>query len=238
MTPLGAGAEGDGRWPELVVFDCDGVLVDSERLAVAVDVVVLERVGWPMSDEEIIERFVGRSHEFMVAEIEAHLGGALRTGWELEFAPLYEEAFRRELRPVPGVVEVIRELVAAGVTTCVASSGSHEKMRATLGMTGLYDTFAGRIFSASEVAHGKPAPDLFLHAAASMKVAPQRCAVIEDSTYGVAAARAAEMAVYAFAGGVTPADRLAGPGTVVFHEMTDLVALLAPTGACAETRSR
>lgn len=237
MSPL-AKAHGRRQWPALVIFDCDGVLVDSERLAVAVDAVVLERVGWPMSEEEIIDRFVGRSHEFMIAEIEAHVGESLKAGWELEFAPLYEATFRRELKPVLGVVDIIRELVAAGVTTCVASSGSQEKMRATLGMTGLYDTFAGRIFSADEVAHGKPAPDLFLHAAASMNVEPDQCAVIEDSTYGVAAARAAGMTVYAFAGGVTPAHRLAGPGTVVFHAMADLVALLAPIGPRSETRAR
>src|SRR5207247_3193044 len=98
--------------------------------------------------------------------------------------------------------------------TCVASSGTHERMRYTLGLTGLYDRFAGRIFSSSEVARGKPAPDIFLYAADRMGVDPASCAVVEDSRYGVEAARAAGMHVFGFAGGLTVAERLRGPSTI------------------------
>jgi beta-phosphoglucomutase-like phosphatase (HAD superfamily) len=99
-------------------------------------------------------------------------------------------------------------------------------MRYTLGKTGLYERFAGRIFSAAEVPRGKPAPDLFLYAAARMGIAPADCAVVEDSAAGVQAARAAGMPVFAYAGGVTPAARLEGPGTIVFRDMRELPGLL------------
>jgi HAD superfamily hydrolase (TIGR01509 family) len=209
---------------ELVIFDCDGVLVDSERLAVRIDVRVLAALGWPLSEREVIDRFLGRSHEFMVAEIQAHLGRRLPVDWEDEFQHLYREAFAAELTPVAGVVEALEQITLA---TCVASSGSHDKMRYTLGLTGLYDRFAGRIFSASEVANGKPAPDLFLHAARRMGVDPAACAVVEDSRYGVEAARAAGMLALGFAGGLTTAERLRGSGTLVFSDMRDLPSLLA-----------
>ncbi len=111
--------------------------------------------------------------------------------------------------------------------TCVASSGTHEKIRSSLGLVGLLERFDGRIFSASDVSRGKPAPDLFLHAAAAMKVAPARCAVVEDSTSGVEAARTAGMRAFGYAGGVTTPDRLRGPGTIVFNDMRELVALLS-----------
>jgi len=208
----------------LVIFDCDGVLVDSERLAVRIDVRVLAALGWPLSEREVIDRFLGRSHEFMVAEIQAHLGRRLPVDWEDEFQHLYREAFAAELTPVAGVVEALEQITLA---TCVASSGSHDKMRYTLGLTGLYDRFAGRIFSASEVANGKPAPDLFLHAARRMGVDPAACAVVEDSRYGVEAARAAGMLALGFAGGLTTVERLRGSGTLVFSDMRDLPSLLA-----------
>ncbi|MFG2824643.1 HAD family hydrolase [Kitasatospora sp. NPDC048365] len=209
---------------DLVVLDCDGVLLDSERLAVRVDAVVLAALGWELSTEEIVERFVGRSHASMVAQIESHLGRSLPAGWEAEFQPLYDEAFATELVPVDGVEAA---LDAIDLPTCVASSSSHERLRATLTRTGLHHRFAGRIFSASEVANGKPAPDLFLHAAAALGVDPARCVVVEDSKYGVAAARAAGMRAFGYAGGLTPADWLAGPDTVVFDSMAELPGLIS-----------
>lgn len=218
MTP------GTRRPIELVIFDCDGVLVDSERLAVRIDVQVLAELGWVLSEREVIERFVGRSDEFVAAEIEAHLGRPLAADWLEKFQPLYREVFAAELTPVDGIVEALDRIT---VPTCVASSGSHEKMRYTLGLTGLWARFAGRIFSASEVARGKPAPDLFLYAAERMGVDPAACAVVEDSRYGVEAARAAGMLALAFAGGVTPVERLRGPGTIVFTNMRQLPGLLA-----------
>lgn len=207
----------------LVIFDCDGVLVDSERLAIQVDVHVLAQLGWDITEAEGIERFVGRSETYITSEIERQLGITLAPDWDAKFTPLYREAFERDLRPVDGVVEA---LDAITWSTCVASSGSHEKMRCTLGLTRLWDRFDGRIYSATEVANGKPAPDLFLHAAERMGFAPTDCIVVEDSTYGVQAALAAGMHVFAYAGGVTSAERLARPGAIVFDDMRALPRLL------------
>lgn len=208
---------------ELVIFDCDGVLVDSERIAVRIDARVLAELGWILTEAEIIERFVGLSDAAMTKAVEAHLGRALPGDWQAAFESFYRDAFAAELTPVDGVVEA---LDAITVPTCVASSGTHEKMRYTLGLTGLYERFAGRIFSVSEVSRGKPAPDLFLHAAKRMGVAPHACAVVEDSRYGVEAARAAGMRAFGYAGGLTPAALLHGPDTVVFTDMRELPRLL------------
>jgi len=207
----------------LVIFDCDGVLVDSERIAVRIDVAVLTELGWPMAEAEVVERFMGRTNEYMASQIEAHLGRPLPANWEEPFQHLYREALEAELKPVPGILEALDGIATA---TCVASSGSHERIRDTLGLTGLYSRFVGRIFSASEVAHGKPAPDLFLHAANRMGVQPADCAVIEDSRYGVEAARAAGMRAFGYAGGLTPRHRLEAPGIAVFEDMRELPRLL------------
>ncbi len=213
---------------ELVIFDCDGVLIDSERLAVKVDVQVLRELGWPLSEEEVIERFVGRSDRDTQAAIEAHLGRRLPPGWDERFKPLYQAAFAAELAPVEGVLEALDQIT---LPYCIASSGTHEYLRHMLGLTGLYERFEGRIFSAEDVAAGKPAPDLFLHAAARIGAAPAACVVVEDSRAGVDAARAAGMRVLAFAGGLTPAALLAGPDTRLFDDMRDLPALLGLTEA-------
>jgi len=212
---------------ELVIFDCDGVLVDSERIAVRVEAELLAELGWPLSQAEIVERFMGRTTEYMDEAIEAQLGSRLPGDWRDQFQRRYREAFAAELVPVDGVLDALDQIA---VPTCVASSGSHDKLRFTLGHTGLYERFEGRIFSGYEVANGKPAPDLFLHAAARMGAGPARCAVVEDSLYGVLAARAAGMRVFGYAGGLTPADRLEGEATVVFEDMRELPRLLADTG--------
>jgi HAD superfamily hydrolase (TIGR01509 family) len=213
---------------ELVIFDCDGVLVDSERLAVRIDVQVLAKLGWVVTEAEVIERFVGRSDKSIKADIEAQLGRSLPDDWEHEFESLYRASFAAELKAVPGVVEALDQIT---LLTCVASSGSHDKMRYTLGLTGLYERFAGRIFSAYEVARGKPAPDLFLYAASRLGVEPAACAVVEDSRYGIQAARAAGMRAFGFAGGLTPGAWLEAPGTVVFTDMRELPGLLAGVAA-------
>jgi HAD superfamily hydrolase (TIGR01509 family) len=214
---------------DLVIFDCDGVLVDSERLSIRVDVDYLDRLGWPMAEAEIIERFVGRSDADMRADIEAHLGGPIPPEIDEEFARLYRATFEAELAPVEGIADVLAAVAAAGVRMCVASSGGHEKIRRSLALTGLSGWFEdGRIFSAMDVELGKPAPDLFLHAAEAMSVAPDRSAVIEDSVYGVRAALAAGMTPFAYAGGVTSAARLAAAagGVITFGQMVALPALL------------
>ncbi|MFI1968387.1 haloacid dehalogenase [Streptomyces cinnamoneus] len=210
---------------ELVIFDCDGVLVDSEPIAVRIEAEVLAELGWRLTESEIVDRFVGRTTESMRKEIEAHLGRGLPAGWEDEMEARYRAALLAELAPVDGVVAALDAL--AHLPACIASSGSHDKMRLTLGHTGLFSRFEGRIFSASEVGRGKPAPDLFLHAAERMGVAPDRCVVVEDSQYGVQAARAAGMRAFGYAGGLTPARWLEGPDTIVFDDMLRLPALLA-----------
>ncbi|WP_309065280.1 HAD family hydrolase [Microbacterium sp.] len=207
----------------LVIFDCDGVLVDSERLSVEIDRRVLSDLGWELTRGEIVHRFVGRSNAHFRAEVEAHLGRELPEDWEAPYQRWYIEAFERELRAVPGV-EAALDVISA--PTCVASSGTHEKIRMMLGHTGLLPRFEGRIFSAVDVENGKPAPDLFLHAAANLGVAPEYCVVIEDSRFGVEAARAAGMHSFGFAGGLTPASWLAGENTTVFDDMADLPGLL------------
>ncbi|MFF4383147.1 HAD family hydrolase [Kitasatospora sp. NPDC092039] len=209
---------------ELVIFDCDGVLVDSEVIAVRVLVRLGEEYGWPLTAAEAIERFVGRSEAVNRATVAERLGGDTAAVWSKRFVELHAEEVDAGLTPVNGLPEA---LAAITLPTCVASSGTHEKMRHTLGRTGLYDRFAGRIFSATEVERGKPAPDLFLHAARSMGVDPAACVVVEDSRPGVEAARAAGMRALGYAGGVTAAERLAGPGTVVFDDMRALPGLIA-----------
>lgn len=211
---------------DLVIFDCDGVLVDTERLAVRVDVQVLAQLGWVMTEAEVVERFVGLSDASVREAIEAHIGRRLADTWEQEFKHLYRSSFAESLTAVDGVVEALDGIT---LRTCVASSGTHEKMRFTLGLTGLLERFEGRMFSVTEVERGKPAPDLFLHAASRMGVPPAACAVVEDSRFGVEAARAAGMRAFGYAGGLTPAHLLAGSGTVVFTDMRKLPRLL---GAC------
>ncbi|MFD8755923.1 HAD family hydrolase [Kitasatospora sp. NPDC059577] len=209
---------------ELVIFDCDGVLVDSEVIAVRVVAQLTAELGWPLSEAEVIERFVGRSEAANHAMVAERFDEETATLFDKRFRELHAEAVDAGLTPVDGLPEA---LAAITLPTCVASSGTHEKMRHTLGRTGLYERFEGRIFSATEVGRGKPAPDLFLHAARSMGVEPASCVVVEDSGPGVRAARAAGMRALGYAGGVTAAERLAGPDTVVFHDMRELPGLIA-----------
>ncbi|HUA70734.1 MAG TPA: HAD family hydrolase [Solirubrobacteraceae bacterium] len=212
---------------ELVIFDCDGVLIDSERLAVKVDVQVLRELGWPLTEAEVIERFVGRSDRDARSDIEAHLGHKLPDDFDEAVEHRYRAVFANTLTPVEGVLDALDRIT---LPMCVASSGTHDHMRYTLGLTGLYERFAGRIFSAEDVVNGKPAPDLFLHAAERMGAEPAACVVIEDSRHGVQAARAACMRVLAFAGGLSAAEALEGPDTIVFDDMRDLPNLLDQPG--------
>lgn len=207
----------------LVIFDCDGVLVDSERLTAVVEARMLTEMGWPMTEAELVRRFMGGSSEAMLAEIERHLGPELTREFDERSSAQVRASFERELTAVPGVRELALALAGAQVPTCVASSGTHAKMRLTLGLTGLWELFDGRIFSADEVEHGKPAPDLFLYAAARLGVEPHRCVVVEDSVNGVTAARSAGMTAYGFGGGLAPADELAAAGAIVFEHMHDLL---------------
>jgi HAD superfamily hydrolase (TIGR01509 family) len=211
---------------DLVIFDCDGVLVDSERLAVRVESRLITELGWPLDEADILERFVGRTDAYMRGEIESNLGRAV-PDWDEMYRARLHAAFHAELTTVEGITAALDALATLPIETCVASSGTHEKMALTLGLTGLLDRFDGRIYSTTEVEHGKPAPDLFLHAAEQMEVAPEHCLVVEDSRSGVAAARAAGMASLGYAGGLTPADWLEGDGTIVFDDMAKLPELVA-----------
>jgi HAD superfamily hydrolase (TIGR01509 family) len=212
----------------LVIFDCDGVLVDSERIIVRILGELLAEQGAPMTESEIIHVFVGRSERAILGEvtdrIAARSGRAVPDDIGARYRTLYRDAFEHELQRVDGVDDA---LAAIRLPSCVASSSTVARLRHTLELTGLLERFEGRIFSAEQVPHGKPAPDLFLFAAASLGVEPARCAVIEDSQYGVQAARAAGMRSFGYAGGLTDASALAGEGTVVFTDMRDLPALLA-----------
>ncbi len=205
----------------LVIFDCDGVLVDSERLVVDIDVLAVRELGWEITREEVIELFVGKSEADMRREIEEHIGHALSADWDAAWHAEYRRVLDEELQPVPGVIDAVRAIAADGVASCVASSGSHEKMSRTLAKVGLWDFFAGRIFSAADVAHGKPAPDLFLHAAERMGFRAADCVVVEDSRYGVSAATAAGMAVVGYAGGITPRHHLDAADRVI-TDMSEL----------------
>jgi HAD superfamily hydrolase (TIGR01509 family) len=208
---------------ELVIFDCDGVLVDSEPIAIRIDAIMLAEFGMPMSEQEIIDRFVGRSPSVTRAAIEEHVGRPLPENWDARFRQMFNDVYARELRPIEGIESALDQITAR---TCVASSSEPDRLDYKLKLTGLYDRFAGRIFSAVEVPNGKPAPDLFLHAARQMGVSPAACVVVEDSQYGVQAARAAGMQSFGYTGSVTPARMLEGPGTTVFDDMRELPRLL------------
>jgi HAD superfamily hydrolase (TIGR01509 family) len=206
---------------DLVIWDCDGVLVDSERIAIRTESQILTELGWPLSEADVIELFVGRSSAYMQSVIEEHIGRPV--DWRGQFVRRLHEASERELVPVEGVVAA---LDAIDIPGCVASSSSHEMLTFKLGLTGLAQRFAGRIYSADDVAHGKPDPAVFLFAARSLGVAPDRCAVIEDSVSGVDAGLAAGMTVFAFGGGVTSPQKLQRDGVVIFDAMNQLPDLL------------
>jgi HAD superfamily hydrolase (TIGR01509 family) len=206
---------------DLVIFDCDGVLVDSERLAIRTESQILNELGWPLSEADVIELFVGRSAHHMQSVIEEQLGRPI--DWHAQFESRVRAVCEQELVPVDGVLDALDDIA---IPTCVASSSSHEMLRLKLQLTGLWERFAGRIYSADDVEHGKPAPDVFLFAAEHMGVAPNRCAVIEDSISGVEAGVAAAMSVFAFSGGVTGAESLRRDGVVLFDNMYQLSNLL------------
>lgn len=211
----------------LVIFDCDGVLVDTEPLSNAMLAEALEPLGLSLSISETRRAFVGLSWADVVTKIETMTGAPVPEGWLENVMAREHEAFRRELRPVPGVRGVLEMLVRQERAFCVASSGSVEKMRLTLGVTGLLPLLEGVLFSAHMVERGKPHPDLFLHAADGMGHGPETCAVIEDSVPGVTGALAAGMRVFAYAGDPeTDDEALSAAGGEVFTSMGELPGLL------------
>ena len=179
----------------LVIFDCDGVLVDSETLSNAVMAEALTAQGWPMSGTESMARFKGGHMHQVHAALEAELGRSLSRDWIADFDAACQIALKK-VKAVDGIGALITRVKAAGLSICVASQGPHEKMAVTLKAAGFDEIFAGKIFSSRDVKRPKPAPDLFLHAARSCGAAPENCLVIEDSLTGVAAAKAANMQVF------------------------------------------
>jgi HAD superfamily hydrolase (TIGR01509 family) len=211
--------------PKLVIFDCDGVLVDSETLANQALVVALAAEGWSLTEAECRALFVGLSLRSVLTVIEERLGRSLAPDWAERLQTETYARFRGALREVPGAALALRTVAAAGIASCVASSGTHDKLALTLGLTGLTPLVEGRVFSASEVARGKPHPDLFLHAARRMGVLAEYTVVVEDSAPGVEAAVAAGMGVLGFAR-ETPEAVLAARGARVFHALSELPGLL------------
>jgi HAD superfamily hydrolase (TIGR01509 family) len=207
---------------DLVIFDNDGVLVDSEPISNRHLAAYLTELGHPTSYEDSIRDYMGsamhRIHELVLERT----GQRLPEDFDDVFHARVFAAFERELTPVAGAMDVLEKLASDGVPYCVASSGSHERIRVGHRATGLAKWFDdSRIFSSQDVGRGKPAPDLFLHAAERMGVAPGRCVVVEDSPLGVQAAVAAGMDVYGFTA-MTPADKLAD-ATQLFSDMGELV---------------
>ncbi|MFD7408882.1 HAD family hydrolase [Streptomyces sp. NPDC059866] len=210
---------------DLVIFDNDGVLVDSEPISNRLLAAYLTELGHPTSYEDSLRDYMGAAMHRVHDLVEERTGERLPADFDDVFHARVFAAFERELTAVGGAVDVLEKLAADGVPYCVASSGSHERIRVGHRKTGLDRWFEdGRIFSSQDVGRGKPAPDLFLYAAERMGVEPARCVVIEDSPLGVQAAVAAGMDVYGFTA-MTPAAKLAGAGEL-FSDMGQLIDLL------------
>jgi HAD superfamily hydrolase (TIGR01509 family) len=183
---------------DLVIFDCDGVLVDSEVISCRAHAAILTRHGYPITADQVLDRFLGVSDRVARMIVEAELGRSLPVDFE---AQVKQAALQRYGDDLPMIPNVGAAIGAIELPKCVASSGTPEKIRHGLICAGLYDLLAPNIFSATQVERGKPAPDLFLFAAEQMRIAPERCIVVEDSLPGIAGARAAGMTVLGFHGG-------------------------------------
>ncbi|MEM1159922.1 MAG: HAD family hydrolase [Pseudomonadota bacterium] len=223
---------------DLVIFDCDGVLIDSEHLACAVDAELLTGIGYPMTGEDVASRFAGVPSGAMYAEIEADLGHPLPAGFADRVKSRVMDLYHTELQAIAGVAEA---LAALDLPCCVASSSEPAKLALGLIETGLYSRLYPAIYSAALVQRGKPQPDLFLYAARQHQAEPRRCVVVEDSVAGVTAGVAAGMAVIGFtAGSHCPPDhadalRQAGARQIM-TDFSDLISML-DAAASAPDRS-
>ena len=208
----------------LVIFDCDGVLVDSMGIDMRELTHAIESVGGTMTAEQVDAAFHGVALADIQRGVEAHLGRPVPDGWMERFLAARAVAFERELTPIDGAREALADMQAAGWDACIASGGGLEKMELTLRVTGLRDAVPGdRIFSAYSVARPKPAPDLFLHAATVCGFAPDACVVVEDSVPGVTAGRAAGMRTLGYSGGdAAVASRLAALGAEPLTDLREL----------------
>lgn len=217
-----------------VIFDCDGVLVDSEEIANRALAGLLTEAGVPTNYHQAVGIFRGRSMDAVLEIAAERLGGPLPFDLSARYYETITEVFERELKPVPGVIDALNRIA---LPNCVASNGPLHKMEVTLRITGMWERFEGRIFSADQVASGKPAPDLFLYAASEIGFEPSTTAVVEDSSLGVEAARSAGMRVFAYASHTTPQD-LAAAGGQPFTDMADLPDLLLKPEAASLPSTR
>ena len=214
---------------DLIIFDCDGVLIDSEVISARMLIAELAGYGVRIDMAFVTRQFLGRSYPTVLREVRDTFGVTLPDRFEADYRARLLTAFRNDLRVMPGVQAALGALT---LPYCLATSSSPERLAISLDLTGLTGAFAARSFTASEVARGKPAPDLFLHAAARMGADPARCLVIEDSLTGIRAGIAAGMQVWRFTGGshlrgldlTPPAD--ATPH-LTFDDFARLPALLA-----------
>jgi HAD superfamily hydrolase (TIGR01509 family) len=216
---------------ELVIWDCDGCLIDSEPLSCDVMAVLFTRLGYPITAQKYAERFAGKSHASNIREIEEETGQP--------FAALFpydeekqnrEKAFEENLKTIP-YIDVALDRIA--LPQCIASGSAPDRLFHSLKVAKLYNRFEGRIFSAVQVKKGKPAPDIFLFAAEKMGVAPEKCLVIEDGTAGVQGAKAAGMTVFGYMGGSHITDEwrvrvLRAGADLLFDDMRQLSGLMAP----------
>jgi HAD superfamily hydrolase (TIGR01509 family) len=209
----------------LAIFDCDGVLVDSEPIAARLTAESVSELGWAMSAELAKTEFLGDTFANIIRRVEEKLGRRVPEAWPAQSQARLLAALERELTPVKGVRSTLEALRAAGATLAVGSQGSHQKMQLTLGVTGLLPFFEGRIFSATQVARPKPAPDLFLLAAETLGFAPNETVVIEDSTRGVEAALAAGMRVLGYTASVGY-DAIVAAGAEPLDDMAQVPARL------------
>jgi HAD superfamily hydrolase (TIGR01509 family) len=214
---------------DLIIFDCDGVLVDSEVISCRAHAATLTKHGYAITPDQVLTRFLGVSERDARIMIETEIGRSLPNDFESQIEQATLQFYASDLRTIPHVREAI---VAIDLPRCVASSGTPPKIRHGLTCSGLYDLMAPNIFSAAQVERGKPAPDLFLFAARQMKVTPERCLVVEDSVPGVTGARAAGMTVLGFHGGSHcmpehAAGLRAAGAHATFDDMRQLPALIA-----------
>jgi HAD superfamily hydrolase (TIGR01509 family) len=212
--------------PQLVIFDCDGVLVDSASISANALSGALKELGLDVSPEEARQSYLGPRLSEIARRIESEIGHALPSDWLGHFEARRVEMFRQELRAMHGAEQAVEDVVAASIPVCVASQGSSKVTHLKLEVTGLARFFAAKtVFSATEVARGKPFPDLFLHAASSMGFSPQLCAVVEDTEAGIAAAKSARMRVLAVSAGGDQTG-LSRAGVSILRSLTGLTELL------------
>jgi HAD superfamily hydrolase (TIGR01509 family) len=210
-----------------IIFDCDGVLVDSERITSRVWAGLLTGIGLPTTTEQSLATYLGNSMGRCLEIVTEQLGHRPPDTLLARFYDEVKVALAREVTPVEGIVALLDALDTAGIGYGVASNGEHEKMRTTLGATGLLARFDGRRFSAVDVARPKPAPDLFLHAAEALGFEPVRTIVVEDSPLGVQGAHAAGMTVIGYAELVAPARLLAAGAVHTVDQLRELLPLIA-----------